>query len=145
MAEAEAVAAVAAEAAGKSVASAAFEGLRGAFGPAGAAAAVAMQAISAAVSIPKQEIQAEDTANAICKQITAVNGKIQAMQALRDAIGKDTVLNSETSAMINELNTELVNDINSIKTQKKASNTRLMVTIILNIFLLALVAIQLFS
>lgn len=105
----------------------------------------AMQAASAIISVPGQEKAAEAADNAICKQITSVNNKISAIQTLRSQIGKDTVLNAQTSSMINSLNTEVSNDINYIKTQKKSSRVRLLITIILNIFILAFVSIQLFS
>ena len=106
---------------------------------------VAMQAATAAISIPSQEKRAEETDNAICNQIVSVNKKIDAIQSLRTTLGKDTILNAQTSSMIDSLNTEVSNDINSIKSQKQSSKTRILITIILNIFLLALISIQLFS
>ena len=107
--------------------------------------AVVMQGLSAGINSFMQV--KEDRANdqEICNQITQSQSSITKMQALLDKTAQGTAIASLTSSEIDDLITTSRGETVKLGSMQKTFTIRLMITIILNIVLTLIVAIQLLS
>lgn len=103
------------------------------------------QFASAAISEPQREKNAYDQAKDICDQIPIVQGQINDIINLREEIAKSGQVEGDTQSKIIELNSTIQARMNSVVDEQKKFKTRILISLVTNILLVAIIGIFLFS
>jgi hypothetical protein len=108
--------------------------------------ASATQMISAAITGFSSIKDQQDTDNEICKKIDVTNALTSNVQTLINNLATvKTTIDPDIQQDILDLSGKIESEINAMKVEKKKFSTKILITLITNILLVAIVGIMLFS
>jgi len=109
------------------------------------AIAAVFQFIGACISEPKKQQDAYKKAQQICADITIAKKQLIDIISLRTDIANGTIIQGDTETKILELNSEIGKRLDTIKEEQGKFKISYLISIVLNILLISIMSLFLFS